>query len=316
MAAAIGGRLMPWGRLDDSLYDHPKLDLLPADQRLAGVGLWAVAISWSNRYLTDGRVPSKQIGRLGGTTELADELVVAGLFDEADDGYVVHDFHDFNDAKVDVLERRSKDAARKSEWRKRQLSRRDTSPVTAGQDDQPSTMSQRDGEMSQRDMSQRDSRARDVARDVARIPTRPDPSRPIEKAPSPLSTRATNGAQPTLSKDELESWRSFGPEWDAFRLAWIHRGFRIAPSGSSTDDDSSQRGLLWQILDSRPSDLVRWVHEAPAKAKHPSDVLSYVLQRWHEVRAEAGLDDDVPGSEGGPTKAEAAKSLADILAGM
>lgn len=55
---------MPWGRLDDSFYDHPKLDDL-GSSRLAGAGLWAIAISWCNRRLTDGLVPRERIRQLG-----------------------------------------------------------------------------------------------------------------------------------------------------------------------------------------------------------------------------------------------------------
>lgn len=109
---------MPWGRLDDSLYDHPKVERLPVDVRLAGVGLWARAISWCNRFLTDGHVPRGRIERLDGSLELADQLVAAGLFEEAATGYQVHDFLEFNDSRADVMERREKEAARQREWRK------------------------------------------------------------------------------------------------------------------------------------------------------------------------------------------------------
>lgn len=103
---------MPWGRLDDGLYDHPKLDLLGRD-RLPGVGLWSLAISWSNRRLTDGFVPNDRIRLLGGTRALAEKLVVAELFEVADGGYQVHDFLEFNDSKAVIEARRAEDAARK-----------------------------------------------------------------------------------------------------------------------------------------------------------------------------------------------------------
>lgn len=108
---------MPWGRLDDSLYDHPKLDRLPEEQRLEGVGLWAVAISWSNRFLTDGHLPRSRIEKLGGTIELAESLVTAEMFDHDGSGYRIHDFLDFNDSRADVMERRQKEAERKAAYR-------------------------------------------------------------------------------------------------------------------------------------------------------------------------------------------------------
>lgn len=121
---------MPWGRLDDSLYDHPKLDDLPGTEealegipgdgmvRLAAVGLWARSISWCNRFLTDGKVPRDRIVKLDGSRELADLLVRVGLFERCSGGYQVHDFLQFNDSRDVVLERRAKEAARKALWRK------------------------------------------------------------------------------------------------------------------------------------------------------------------------------------------------------
>lgn len=103
---------MPWGRLDDGLYDHPKLDELGRD-RLPAIGLWALAISWCNRRLTDGDVPGDRIRILGGSKALADRLVSAGLFDAAGGDYRVHDFLQFNDSREDVIARREADAERK-----------------------------------------------------------------------------------------------------------------------------------------------------------------------------------------------------------
>ena len=107
---------MPWGKLDDSLYDNPKLDKL-GKHRMAGVGLWAVAISWCNRWLTDGLVTPERVRALGGTIRQAEALVVAGLFDRAEGGYAVHDFLAFNDSRADVLARRESQAQRQRKSR-------------------------------------------------------------------------------------------------------------------------------------------------------------------------------------------------------
>lgn len=108
----MGEPLMPWGRLDDGLYDHPKLDAL-GRQRLAAVGLWTLAISWCNRRLTDGLVPAERIRLLGGTPALAELLVTAGLFDRTETGYAIHDFLAFNESRVDIELRREADRKRK-----------------------------------------------------------------------------------------------------------------------------------------------------------------------------------------------------------
>jgi hypothetical protein len=289
---------MPWGRLDDGLYDHPKLDELGRD-RLPAIGLWALAISWCNRRLTDGFVPADRVRLLGGSSVIADRLVTVGLFDKEGEDYRVHDFLQFNDSRADVEARRAADAERKRK------SRGISTPSTPESQVESQVESQRDS-----------ARTPPVTRARPHDRARPDPTRPIEneKVPSPLTTRV-NGAEPTLSKAELDAWRTFGPEWDTFRHAWIGRGFRLPPTGSPEGDDTSQRGLLYQVLDARPADLVRWVKGAPGGAKHPSDVIGYVLTRWHEVRAEAGIDEE-RGSEGGPSKGEAAESLADIIGAL
>lgn len=125
---------------------------------------------------------------------------------------------------------------------------------------------------------------------------------------------ARNGAAPTLSKIELDAWASFGSDWDDFRDAWVGRGLRLPPAGDPVGDDTSQRGLLYQVLDARPADLVRWVREA--KGKTARDVVAHVLEQWHGVRAEAGADDQASEDWLGPSKAEAAESVGAILKRM
>lgn len=214
---------MPWGRLDDSLYDHPKLDNFPAEEegaqvletlgpddllRLAGIGLWARAISWCNRYLTDGAVPRRQVAKLGGTLALADALVTAELFEKTATGYQVHDFLAFNDSRADILARRKKDADRKAEWRRKKDGA--TTP-SDGHDGTDSGTSNGDGAnvtpsvppsvtpsvpQGQDEESQAESQGDSRARDVARIPTRPDPSRPtVRETPPPNPPRRRGGRQ-------------------------------------------------------------------------------------------------------------------------
>jgi len=97
---------MPWGRIDDGFYDHPKLDALGRD-RLPCIGLYVLALSWSNRYLTDGDIPPDRVRRLGGTKALAERLVRVGLWDQLADGYRIHDFLDYNDSAEEVRQRRA-----------------------------------------------------------------------------------------------------------------------------------------------------------------------------------------------------------------
>lgn len=106
--------------------------------------------------------------------------------------------------------------------------------------------------------------------------------------PKPRAQSPTN--EPRLTEPQLDSWDSFGSRWERFKKAWLGRGLLYAPFGSPDDDDTSQRGLLFQVLDARPNDVVRWVEEAPKPVAR--EVITYILEQWHEARAAAGVDDD------------------------
>ena len=79
---------MPWFPVDDSFYSHPKT----LATSLAARGLWVTAGSWSSAHLQDGAVPDHVLASLGGTPELAAELVAAGLWKRTKRGYVFHDW--------------------------------------------------------------------------------------------------------------------------------------------------------------------------------------------------------------------------------
>lgn len=110
-----------------------------------------------------------------------------------------------------------------------------------------------------------------------------------ESVPPPESVAHANGAEPTLSKTEFEAWRSFGPEWNGVKAAWIDRGFRLPPSGEP-DDPAGQRALLYPILTERPTSLAAWIGAAPGLSSH--DVVAWTLERWKEIQA--AVPDDEP----------------------
>lgn len=175
---------MPWGRVDDTYYDHPKLEELEDahewPDRLAGAGLNSLAWSWCNRFLTDGKVPRATVTKLGGTVELADQLVRVGLWEGVAGGYQIHDFLVYNDSREQVLARREKEAQRKANYR---AGRRPsgTTTGTPSVDDAPvPSVVPASVPAGQPDVSRAESRrvSRDSTR--ARIPTRPVPSRPTE----------------------------------------------------------------------------------------------------------------------------------------
>lgn len=131
---------MPWGRVDDTWYDHPKLEDLDESRewpdRLAAAGLNSLAWSWCNRFLTDGKIPRATVTKLGGTIELADMLARVGLWETVPGGYQIHDFLVYNDSAEQVRARRATEAARKAEWRAKKRPG-GTTNGTASVDDDP-----------------------------------------------------------------------------------------------------------------------------------------------------------------------------------
>lgn len=80
---------MTWFKVDDHLHSHPKTWAAS----LAAMGLWSVAGSWSSDQLTDGFIPEHMAMALSrGQIELADELVLAGLWERTEKGYQFHEW--------------------------------------------------------------------------------------------------------------------------------------------------------------------------------------------------------------------------------
>lgn len=93
---------MTWFLVDDGFFGHPKT----SEASLEALGLWTLAGSWSGKYLTEGMIPKRQIEKLGGSQELAQELVRAGLWLDCNDYYQFYDWFGCNPHKEDVLAKR------------------------------------------------------------------------------------------------------------------------------------------------------------------------------------------------------------------
>lgn len=74
---------MPWFKVDDSFYDHPKFLDVPN----AAVGLWTKAGAWCAKHLTDGVISAKCVRALGGTPAQIKALIKNGLWEEHPHGY-------------------------------------------------------------------------------------------------------------------------------------------------------------------------------------------------------------------------------------
>ena len=110
---------MPWVRLDDQFPDHPKVVAAGAD----AAWLYVMALCYCNRMLTDGFVPADQVPRMA-PVKFAKRLVEVGLWTSAPGGYTVHDYHDFQPTREEVLAERAQNAERQERFRQRRAEAR------------------------------------------------------------------------------------------------------------------------------------------------------------------------------------------------
>jgi hypothetical protein len=116
---------LTWAYFDDGAPKHPKA----VSAGNEAWSLWAAAIMYCNRWLTDGVVSLNALASdclpvpisKAKAKKLADELCdarvkpdEAGLFERNEDGsYTVHDFLEWNKSKAEVQAKRATDRARK-----------------------------------------------------------------------------------------------------------------------------------------------------------------------------------------------------------
>lgn len=99
---------MPWFKVDDAFAFHPK-------RMAAGpqaVALWVVAGSWCAQQLTDGVVPTSMVPALGGRLKDARDLVTAGLWHIHPDGFMFHDWSEYQPTRDSVLTERAQQRER------------------------------------------------------------------------------------------------------------------------------------------------------------------------------------------------------------
>lgn len=110
-----------WSKLDDALLDHEKVflagDAIGRNGPGMAIGLYVIGLMWTNKHLTDGRLPTAVVKRwrhFDQPIRLADALVSAGLWEKNGTAYLVHDFHDHNATADSVKQKREEDRKRKA----------------------------------------------------------------------------------------------------------------------------------------------------------------------------------------------------------
>lgn len=156
---------MPWGKVDDNHYDHPKVLSIPRAIRNAADGLYWRGISRCNRILSDGWLSSGDLDVIDSEPELVDALVTAGLWERKADGRLrIHDYLVFNKSRAEVVkERRQKEESGRA------------GGLASGRTRAKRTRSKREAPAS----PPLEADANENEAPGVELPTRPDPSRPV-----------------------------------------------------------------------------------------------------------------------------------------
>lgn len=106
---------MPWARLDDNFYVHPKVR--KAWRCRPALGLHAMALSYCMKHGSEGKLPEEfvedQLPDPGERDQVTAVLVDCGLWSRNGHGWFVHDFLEYNPSNDDVRARREVDRERK-----------------------------------------------------------------------------------------------------------------------------------------------------------------------------------------------------------
>lgn len=81
---------MSWARIDDGLHDHPKFVGLP----LAAVGVWTLCLAYAGKRRSPS-IPRELPRRFGASLAHIQALLNAGLWEEQDDAFVIHDWDEY-----------------------------------------------------------------------------------------------------------------------------------------------------------------------------------------------------------------------------
>ncbi len=124
-------------QLVNGFYDNDKIRDLVRMGHADSVGIFCMALSLCGDRLTDGFISRRALlSNIGATPEQVRALVDEGMFEEVDEGWLIHDYTKHNRTKEQVLHARADAKERKSKSRGHatvtSMSQRDIA-VTSGQ---------------------------------------------------------------------------------------------------------------------------------------------------------------------------------------
>lgn len=105
-------------QLVNGFYDNDKIRDLVSMGHADSVGIFCMALSLCGDRLTDGFISRRALlSNIGATPEQVQALVDEGMFEEVDEGWLIHDYTKHNRTKEQVLHARADAKERKSKSR-------------------------------------------------------------------------------------------------------------------------------------------------------------------------------------------------------
>lgn len=207
---------MTWARLDDRFPSHRKVALL-SDRAFR---LHVSAICWCAENLTDGHIGDRELAHVAhirGLKATAQELEDAVVWDRTDDGWVIHNYLDYNPSREQVLLERKKNAERQERFRRKKNGKPTPPPksprnggsngVTGGAEtherDTTATRPRHDGDMSASSKypaSEEEPQVSEVRNGVSNGA----PARPVPVVPTYVGTTASKAEQTNGVPDALQ----------------------------------------------------------------------------------------------------------------
>lgn len=261
-----------WLKTDDRFPEHRKIRRLSdGAYRLHHTAMCACAKDETDGYITRADLADMQhIQRL---SKYIPALVEAGLWEEVDEGWLIHDFLDYNPSHAQQDEKRAADRKRQEARRQRLIesrSQHDTPEITSGShakenlseplsfDNHPADS---DDDPSQDDVSRRESRVSHAgvtreSRDP--VPSRPVPSRPTDPNGSVVGATKRGTRLAVDFVPSLDSRKRILAEFPTLDLAREHERFvdywRAQPGqrGVKVDWDATWRNWMRREGEKRP----------------------------------------------------------------
>ncbi|MDA3936946.1 MAG: hypothetical protein PF636_08875 [Actinomycetota bacterium] len=97
----------PHIKIDQSITSHQRTIKIAAKYFYASIGLHVAAIGWCDRLRTNGHLPADIVPTLGkgGYKAAQSELLRVGMWECTDDGFLIHDYLDWQDSAEDINRR-------------------------------------------------------------------------------------------------------------------------------------------------------------------------------------------------------------------